>query len=34
MSKLENLDRAEGVIKLKKMIDDVKYCFFFNRFKK
>lgn len=28
MSKLENLDRAEGVIKLKKMIDDVKYCFF------
>jgi general stress protein 26 len=25
---MENLNRDEGIIKLKKMVDDVKYCFF------
>jgi general stress protein 26 len=28
MSNLENLNKKEGIIKLKKMVDDVKYCFF------
>jgi general stress protein 26 len=28
MSNLENLNKEEGIIKLKKMVDDVKYCFF------
>ena len=28
MSKIENLDREEGVTKLKKLVDEVKYCFF------
>jgi general stress protein 26 len=28
MSNIENLDKNEGIIKLKKMVDDVKFCFF------
>lgn len=28
MSNIENLDKKEGILKLKKMVDDVKFCFF------
>ena len=28
MSHIENLDKKEGILKLKKMVDDVKFCFF------
>ena len=28
MSNVENLEKSEGIIKLKKMVDDCKFCFF------
>ena len=28
MSNIENLEKSEGIIKLKKMVDDCKFCFF------
>ncbi len=34
MSNIENLEKSEGIIKLKKMVDEVKFCFFITDSKK